>query len=95
MEIDDKLIEKLETLSKLKLSDDEKHVLKGELGSIMDMFADISSIDTTGVEPLRHITDAVNVMREDIAHNELTTAQGLSNAPKSQYPYFAVPKVIE
>lgn len=95
MEIDDKLIEKLETLSKLKLSDDEKNVLKGELGSIMDMFANISSIDTSGVEPLRHITDAVNVMREDIAHNELTTAQGLSNAPNAHHPYFAVPKVIE
>ena len=95
MEIDDTLIEKLETLSKLKLSHDEKAVLKGELSSIVDMFSKISNIDTSGIEPLRHITDAVNVMREDVAHNGLTTEQGLKNAPLSQGPYFAVPKVIE
>lgn len=95
MEIDDTLIVKLETLSKLKLSNEEKALLKVELSSIVDMFATISNIDTTGVVPLRHITDAVNIMRPDIAHNGLTTAQGLKNAPLSEGPYFAVPKVIE
>ena len=95
MKIDDALIGKLETLSKLKLQDTEKEVLKSELSSIVDMFSTIANIDTTGVEPLRHITDAVNVMREDVAHNGLTTEQGLKNAPLSQGRFFAVPKVIE
>ena len=95
MVVDDALIAKLEILSKLKLDEVEKELLKSELGSIVEMFATISNIDTTEVNPLRHITDAINVMRADVSHNGLNTEKGLKNAPVSYNPYFAVPKVIE
>jgi aspartyl-tRNA(Asn)/glutamyl-tRNA(Gln) amidotransferase subunit C len=95
MKIDDVLISKLETLSRLKLEASEKEVLKLELGSIVDMFKKIADIDTTGVQPLRHMTDVVNVWREDEAANGLTTEQGLKNAPLKEGPFFVVPKVIE
>ncbi len=95
MVINDELIYKLEGLSKLKLDEGERNALKIELGSIVDMFAKISEVDTTGITPLRHMTDTVNTMREDIGHNQLTTEQALKNAPVSIGSYFAVPKVIE
>jgi len=95
MVINDELINKLEALSKLKLDESEKLALKTELGSIVDMFAKISEIDTTGISPLRHMTDTVNNMREDIGNNQLTPEQALKNAPVSVGQYFAVPKVID
>ncbi len=95
MVINDELISKLENLSKLKLDKGEKAALKTELGSIVDMFAKISEVDTTGILPLRHMTNTVNNMREDVGHNQLTKDQALKNAPLSIGPYFAVPKVIE
>ncbi len=95
MVINDELISKLEGLSKLKLDENEKAALKTELGSIVDMFAKISEVDTTGITPLRQMTDTVNNMREDIGYNQLTTDQALKNAPVSVGSYFAVPKVIE
>ena len=95
MKIDDDLISKLETLSKLKLETSEKEILKSELGSIVDMFKTIADIDTSGVQPLRHMTDVVNVWREDAAANGLSTEQGLKNAPLREGSFFVVPKVIE
>jgi aspartyl-tRNA(Asn)/glutamyl-tRNA(Gln) amidotransferase subunit C len=95
MVINDELISKLEGLSKLKLSDSEKAVLKSELASIIQMFDKIGEVDTAGISPLIHMTDTVNIMREDIGTNPLAREQALKNAPVSIGPYFAVPKVIE
>ena len=95
MKIDDILIQKLETLSKLKLEEKERVILRGELENMVEMFGKISEVDTTGVEPLRHITGSVNIMRDDIAFNALTQEEALKNAPAVINPYFSVPKVIE
>ncbi len=95
MNIDDALIHKLETLSRLKLEEDEKIHLKAELQSIVQMFAKIGEVDTTGIEPLRHMTETSNIMRDDVPLNELSQEQGLLNAPLTKEPYFAIPKVIE
>jgi len=95
MVIDDHLIHKLETLSKLKLNATEKEKLKGDLGNMVGMFSKIAEVDTNGVAPLRHMTDTVNVMRDDVAHNQLSHEEALKNAPKTIGRYFVVPKVIE
>jgi aspartyl-tRNA(Asn)/glutamyl-tRNA(Gln) amidotransferase subunit C len=95
MEIDDHLIHKLETLSKLKLSTSEKDKLKVDLENMVSMFGKIAEVDTDGVLPLRHMTDTINVMRDDIAQNQLSHEEALKNAPKAIGRYFAVPKVIE
>ncbi len=95
MKIDDQLILKLETLSKLKLSSDERIKFKGDLENMVNMFGQIAEVDTENIPPLRHMTDTVNVMREDIADNALSHESALKNAPKTVGRFFAVPKVIE
>lgn len=95
MVIDDKVIEKLEGLSKLKLDDIEKEEMKVELTKIVSMFDKIALINTDGIEPLRHMSEVVNVMRHDVAINTLTTEQALLNAPIKKDNFFAVPKVID
>jgi aspartyl-tRNA(Asn)/glutamyl-tRNA(Gln) amidotransferase subunit C len=95
MKVDDALISKLEILAKLKLEDQERQELKGELSKILDMFSKISEVNTDGVEPLRHLNDHINVMRNDEFKTTLTMDEVSHNAPKILNNQFAVPKVIE
>lgn len=95
MKVDDALILKLENLAKLRLEEDEKASLKNDLEKIIDMFSLISEVDTEDVEPLRHINDDVNILREDKVQKTLTLEDVKENAPKIINNQFAVPKVIE
>ena len=95
MEINDELITKLEHLAKLSLSPDEKEIMKKDLTNILGMIDKIQEVDTTNIEPLRYINQDVNVFREDIAEQTMTNEEALRNAPASEEPYIAVPKVID
>lgn len=95
MEINDELINKLEHLSKLSLSEDERVIMKKDLGNILDMIDKIQEVDTDHVEPLRYINSDVNVLREDFAENQITNEQALQNAPSKSGQYISVPKVID
>ncbi|HEX8531239.1 MAG TPA: Asp-tRNA(Asn)/Glu-tRNA(Gln) amidotransferase subunit GatC, partial [Cytophagales bacterium] len=55
----------------------------------------LNEVDTAGVEPLTHLTDEVNVMREDQVQEPLPPERGLLNAPRKDDEYFRVPKVLE
>ena len=55
----------------------------------------LQSIDTTGVEPLLHISDAANVLREDIVQGSITREEALLNSPVKDAEFFKVPKVIK
>ena len=94
MIIDDALISKLEDLSKLKLSVEEKEIIKKDLQKILDMIDKIQEVNTEDVMPLEHVNSDVNVLREDDASNEITNDQALKNAPEISDNYIAVPKVI-
>lgn len=95
MEITNDLILKLENLAKLKLTDVERDRLKGELGKIIEMFSDISEVNTDEVLPLIHMTDTFNSLRQDETGKQLTLDEVAGNAPKLINKMFAVPKVIE
>ena len=95
VEIDRNLILKLETLSRLELSEGERNALQVSLGNILNMVDKLNELNTEGVEPLVYINDEVSVLREDIVKNELPQVAALSNAPDQNGKYFKVPKVID
>lgn len=95
MEINDALISKLEKLSKLQLSEEEKGVIKNDLTNILGMIDKIQEVDTSGVNPLRHITEETDVLRNDQAENEISREEALKNAPSTDGTYIQVPKVID
>lgn len=95
MDINDELIDKLEDLSKLSLSTEERELMKKDLSNILKMIDKIQEVDTTDVSPLQYINQDVDVLREDIAQNEITNAEALQNAPSTDGPYITVPKVID
>ena len=55
----------------------------------------LNELNTDGVEPLLHMTDAVNVLREDAVKGSITREEALKNAPDTDGVFFKVPKVIK
>lgn len=92
--IDEKVISKLEKLSRLQLTTQERGQIAIDLGSIVEMFDTLQAVDTEGVEPLRHMSEVVNIVREDIIENQLSNEEALKNAPQTYDGFIAVPKFL-
>ena len=95
MEVTSEMIDRLARLAKLKFSEEEKKDLKTDLERMIEFVEKLKEVDTTGVEPLLHITDAVNVLREDEVKQTITKQEALLNAPLTDGNFFKVPKVIK
>ncbi len=94
MKIDDKTIDHIAKLSRLEFDDNERKAIVGDLERILDLINKLNEVDTTGVEPLIHMTETVNVLREDVVKEEITKEEALLNAPRKDSDYFKVPRVI-
>ena len=95
MEVNDVLIDKLANLAKLKFDPQEKDAIKNDLERMIGFIKKMDELDTTGVEPLLHMSPNVNVLREDVIQGSISNAEVLKNASVSASPYFIVPKVIK
>jgi aspartyl-tRNA(Asn)/glutamyl-tRNA(Gln) amidotransferase subunit C len=95
MDISNELIEKLADLAKLNFEGEEKENIKADLQKIVSFIDKLAELDTKDVEPLIFMSDAVNVLREDVAHQIISHEEALLNAPKKDSDYFRVPKFID
>ena len=95
MQITDELINRLAELSKLKFEGEEKEAIKSDLEKMLDFVAALDKVDTDGVEPLIHLSDATNVLRPDESALEITKEEALMNAPQKDSDYFKVPRVVK
>lgn len=95
MTIDDKLIDYLEQLSKLRLTPEEQEAAKTNLADILGYMDKLGELDTEGVKPLSQPFPAANVFREDEVAPSTNREEILANAPKSKDGCFLVPKTIE
>jgi aspartyl-tRNA(Asn)/glutamyl-tRNA(Gln) amidotransferase subunit C len=81
-------------LARLALSEQELLRLGGQLESILQYIAEIDKLEVANVPPMPHALPLHNVLREDVAGPTLTLEQVLQNAPATDGPFFAVPKVL-
>jgi aspartyl-tRNA(Asn)/glutamyl-tRNA(Gln) amidotransferase subunit C len=95
MEVNDELVDKLAHLSRLKFDALEKEEIKNDLQKMIAFVEKLNELDTTGVEPLLHVTDEVNVLRDDQVEGSITREEALKNAPEHDEQFFKVPKVIK
>jgi len=95
MQIDNELIEYLEDLSCLALSNDEKTSLTGDLQKILDYMARLSEIDTNGVSERSHPFDNVNAFRNDEVRASFERELILQNAPLKNDEFMLAPKTVE
>ena len=95
MQVDDALIDKLSRLAMLEFNEAEKEEIKQDLQKMIGFVDKLRELDTTGVEPLLHMSQEMDVLREDAISNMLTQEEALKNAPHHDGSYFLVPKVIK
>jgi len=95
MEVNDDLVENLSTLARLAIDPEEKQRIKSDLQRMISFVTKLNELDTTGVEPLLHMGDAVNVYRDDMVQGSSSRQEALKNAPSTDGVYFRVPKVIK
>jgi aspartyl-tRNA(Asn)/glutamyl-tRNA(Gln) amidotransferase subunit C len=92
MNVDD--IHRIAELSRLRYSDDEARAFAEQFDTIVSYIGTISSVPMDDVEPLAAVNDHVNVLREDVVGECLTTEEALANAPKKNEAFIKVPKVL-
>ena len=94
MEINDALVDKLAMLSRLHFNETEKTAIKNDLEKMIRFVDKLNELDTTGVEPLMHISSNVNMLREDEPVQGCSREEALFNSPLKDKQFFKVPKVI-
>ena len=95
MEVNDALINNLAQLARLEFNDAEKDEIKNDLQKMIAFIDKLNELDTTGVEPLLHMSENVNVLREDEVKGSISREDALKNAPIHNDQFFKVPKVIK
>lgn len=94
MEVNDALVDKLAHLARLKFEDSEREEIKNDLQKMIAFVEKLNELDTTGVEPLLHMSDEVNILRDDEVKGSISRGEALKNAPLHDEQFFKVPKVI-
>lgn len=95
MEVSNQLVDNLANLARLQFNEEEKAGIKNDLQSMIAFVEKLQEVDTTGTEPLLHMTEAMNQYREDEVRGSMEKNSALSNAPDANKDYFKVPKVIK
>ena len=95
MEVNDAMVEKLAHLSRLQFNETEKAEIKNDLQRMIAFVEKLDELDLDGVEPLLHMSDEVNVLRDDEVKGSVSREEALKNAPLHDEQFFKVPKVIK
>ena len=82
-------------LARLEFDETREQQMLGDLNNILGFMEQLREVDTTGVAPLVHLSQEINVLRDDEARNTVSHAEGLRNAPRHDSDYFRVPKVLD
>ena len=94
MNVNDELVDKIASLARLEFNSQEKEEIKSDLQQMIAFIDKLDELDTTGIEPLLHMSENVNVLREDEVSGTISREEAFSNAPLHDEQFFKVPKVI-
>lgn len=94
MEVNDLLVDKLASLARLSFDEHERSEIKADLQQMIAFIEKLQEVNTEGVVPMLHMSENVNVLREDLVEGSVSREEALRNAPDTDGTYFRVPKVI-
>lgn len=92
--INSELVQKIASLARLKLTDEEIENFTKQMNSTLDYVNQLGSADTSGVEPTSLMVPAHDPLRDDVETESLSHDEILSNGPNVKKDHFAIPKVI-
>ena len=97
--IDDAVMENVEILAKLALTEEEREKAKEKMQEMLDYVDKLNEflheLDTEGIEPLAHTFSVGNVFREDVVTNNDDRDAMLANAPGCKEGQYQVPKTVQ
>ena len=93
--MDNKTIETISYLDRLRLDRDKKEKITKDLENIINFVADLQDLNTKDIAPLANPLEKVAPKREDSVTSKSRKEAFLSNSPESDQDYFMVPKVVE
>lgn len=94
MEITEKEIKHLASLSRLNFTDEELAKFSVDFKAILDYVNELQKVDTSNVKDNTIIREYCE-LREDEAKPSLSNEEIVGNAPKNLNGYFIAPTVVE
>lgn len=88
-------VQHIATLAAIDVDDDAIEDMRKQLSGIFRHFQRLQEIDTEGLEPTSHTTDANTVLRDDVVSEPLSRGDVLSNAPDPDGEFVRVQPVLE
>ena len=95
MKITEEMVDYVSILARLKLPQEEKTRMTGELEQILAYMDVLNGLDTADIESMSHIFPLKNVLRPDEVVPSEDRAVLLANAPVPDEEAFLVPKTVE
>jgi len=95
MSLDSEQIKKIANLAKLQIEESDIPGYAKNLSNILELVAQMDSVNTDEVSPMAHPMDAVQRLRVDEVTESDQREQFQQHAPKVEDGLFLVPKVIE
>ncbi len=86
-------LERLEFLSRVKLSEKEREILSRDLPRILEFFKELDKAPLKDVEPLFHVMELSNVAREDECKPSLPQDAVLALTPSHERGFVKAPRL--
>ena len=95
MIIDDNVLNKLQRLSALNISEDNRDSMKNSLTDIVNFVDNLNTIDVSELKATFTTVEGGTELRNDTPKSSDVITTILKNSPKSEDTFFIVPKIIE
>ncbi|HIP41369.1 MAG TPA: Asp-tRNA(Asn)/Glu-tRNA(Gln) amidotransferase subunit GatC [Campylobacterales bacterium] len=96
MTIDNTVLEKLEKLSMIKIEENKKEELAGQLTEILAYIENLAELNTDHLDASFSTLDGGTPMREDVVSTNPQVSKDIfAHAPNAENDFFIVPKIIE
>ncbi|MHA1333409.1 MAG: Asp-tRNA(Asn)/Glu-tRNA(Gln) amidotransferase subunit GatC [Candidatus Odinarchaeia archaeon] len=87
-------VEHIALLAKIKLDAFQKKKFAEQFNDILNYFKQLSTVDTSNIEPTIYVNNLKNVTRPDVPSKCLPLEKALMNAPEKQNGFIKAPKII-
>ena len=95
MSLDSETVKKIANLARLQIEESDVPGYASNLSNILDLVAQMDSVQTDEVEPMAHPLDAVQRLRPDVVTEQDQREHFQEHAPKVEDGLYLVPQVIE
>jgi aspartyl-tRNA(Asn)/glutamyl-tRNA(Gln) amidotransferase subunit C len=88
-------VRRIAELARIEVTAEEVDAVHGKLAAIFGLIDELAAVDTTGIEPMAHVLDAVLPLREDVVTEGDRHGLYQSVAPSVEDGLYLVPRVVE